>query len=240
MGETAENVAARYEVTRADQDAFALESHRRAVAAQDAGTFDREIVALEAPSLNGRRGETVVVEVDEGPRRDTTLERLAGLSPVFREGGSVTAGNSSQINDGAACLVVGSERAAERLGRAPLARIVATGGAGVDPAFMGIGPVPAAERALERAGLAVDDLDLVEINEAFAAQVLPSMRLLGIPHEKLNVNGGAIAIGHPLGASGARLVGTLAHELRERGGRYGLAALCIGVGQGLATVIEAA
>jgi acetyl-CoA acetyltransferase family protein len=240
MGETAENVAARYEVTRADQDAFALESHRRAVAAQDAGTFGREIVPLEAPSVNGRRGETVLVEVDEGPRRDTTLERLAGLSPAFREGGSVIAGNSSQINDGAACVVVGNERAAEQVGRAPLARIVATGRAGVDPAFMGIGPVPASKRALERAGLGVDDLDLVEINEAFAAQVLPSMRLLGVPHEKLNVNGGAIAIGHPLGASGARLVGTLAHELRERGGRYGLASLCIGVGQGLATVIEAA
>jgi 3-oxoadipyl-CoA thiolase len=238
MGETAENVVERYEVTRADQDAFALESHRRAVAAQDAGTFAREIVAVEAPAANGRRGETVLVELDEGPRRDTTLERLAKLRPVFREGGSVTAGNSSQINDGAACLVVGSERAAARLGRRPLARVVATGGAGVDPAFMGIGPVPASERALERAGLGVDDLDLVEINEAFAAQVLPSMRLLGVPHEKLNVNGGAIAIGHPLGASGARLVGTLAHELHERGGRYGLAALCIGVGQGLATVIE--
>jgi 3-oxoadipyl-CoA thiolase len=238
MGETAENVAERYEVTRADQDAFALESHRRAVAAQDAGTFAREIVAVEAPAANGRRGETAVVEVDEGPRRDTTLERLAGLKPAFREGGSVTAGNSSQINDGAACVVVGSKRAAERLGRHPLARVVATGGAGVDPAFMGIGPVPASQRALERASLGVDDLDLVEINEAFAAQVLPSMRLLGVPHEKLNVNGGAIAIGHPLGASGARLVGTLAHELRERGGRYGLASLCIGVGQGLATVIE--
>jgi 3-oxoadipyl-CoA thiolase len=239
MGETAENVAERYEVTRADQDAFALESHRRAVAAQDAGTLAREIVPLEAPSTNGRRGETVPVEVDEGPRRDSTLEKLAALRPVFRDGGSVTAGNSSQINDGAACVVVTSKRGAERLGRRPLARVVATGAAGVDPAYMGIGPVPASQRALERAGVEVDDLDLVEINEAFAAQVLPSMRMLGIPHEKLNVNGGAIAIGHPLGASGARLVGTLAHELHEREGRYGLAALCIGVGQGLATVIEA-
>ena len=238
MGETAENVAERHEVTRADQDAFALESHRRAVAAQDAGTFAREIVSVEAPAANGRRGEAVLVEVDEGPRRDTTLERLASLRPVFREGGSVTAGNSSQINDGAACVVVGSERGAERLGRRPLARVVASGAAGVDPAYMGIGPVPASQRALERAGLGVDELDLVEINEAFAAQVLPCMRMLGIPPEKLNVNGGAIAIGHPLGASGARLVGTLAHELQERGGRYGLAALCIGVGQGLATVIE--
>jgi 3-oxoadipyl-CoA thiolase len=239
MGETAENVAERYEVTRADQDAFAVESHRRAAAAQDAGTFAREIVPIEAPSANGRRGETVLVEADEGVRRDTTLEKLASLKPAFREGGSVTAGNASQINDGAACVVVASERAAERLGKAPLARVVATGGAGVDPAYMGVGPIPASRKALERAGLTIDDIDLVEINEAFAAQVLPCMRELGIPPEKLNVNGGAIAIGHPLGCSGARMVGSLAWELRERGLRYGLAALCIGVGQGLATIIEA-
>jgi acetyl-CoA acetyltransferase family protein len=239
MGETAENVAERYEVTRADQDAFAVDSHRRAAAAQDAGTFAREIVPVEAPSANGRRGETVLVEMDEGVRRDTTLEALAKLRPVFREGGTVTAGNASQINDGAACLVIGSEAAAEQLGKRPLARVVATGAAGVDPAFMGVAPVPATRRALERARLSIDDIDLVEINEAFAAQVLPCMRQLGIPHEKLNVNGGAIAIGHPLGASGARLVGTLAWELRERGLRYGLATLCIGVGQGLATIIEA-
>jgi 3-oxoadipyl-CoA thiolase len=239
MGETAENVAERYEVTRADQDAFAVESHRRAAAAQDAGTFAREIVPIEAPSANGRRGETVLVEADEGVRRDTTLEKLASLKPAFREGGSVTAGNASQINDGAACVVVASERAAERLGKAPLARVVATGGAGVDPAYMGVGPIPASRKALERAGLTIDDIDLIEINEAFAAQVLPCMRELGIPPEKLNVNGGAIAIGHPLGCSGARMVGSLAWELRERGLRYGLAALCIGVGQGLATIIEA-
>jgi acetyl-CoA acetyltransferase family protein len=201
MGETAENVAERYEVTRADQDRFALESHRRAVAAQDAGTFSREIVSVQVPSANGRRGaEPVPVEADEGPRRDTTLEKLAALRPVFREGGTVTAGNSSQINDGAACLVIGSERAAERLGKAPLARLVASGAAGLDPAFMGIGPVPATRRALERAEL---------------------------------------EIGHPLGATGARMVGTLAWELRERGLRYGLATLCIGVGQGLATIVEA-
>jgi len=235
MGETAENVAERYEVTRADQDAFALESHRRAVAAQDAGTFAREIVPLEV--ANGRR-DPATVEIDEGPRRDTTLDRLAKLKPVFREGGTVTAGNASQINDGAACLVVASEQGAERLGKRALARLVATGGAGVDPAFMGIAPVPASRKALERAGLTIDDIDLVEINEAFAAQVLPSARELGIPLEKLNVNGGAIAIGHPLGCTGARLVGTLAWELRERGLRYGLATLCIGVGQGLATIIE--
>ena len=235
MGETAENVAAHYEVTRADQDAFALESHRRAVAAQDAGTFAREIVPVEV--VNGRR-EPAKVEVDEGPRRDTTLERLAKLKPVFREGGTVTAGNASQINDGAACLVVASEQGAERLGKRALARVVATGGAGVDPAVMGIAPVPASRKALARADLTIDDIDLVEINEAFAAQVLPSARELGIPLEKLNVNGGAIAIGHPLGCTGARLVGTLAWELRERGLRYGLVTLCIGVGQGLATIIE--
>jgi len=237
MGETAENVAERYEVTRADQDRFALESHRRAVAARDEGRFDREVVSVQAPGA--RRGETAVVEADEGPRTDTTLESLAKLKPVFREGGTVTAGNASQINDGAACVVLASEDGADRLGKRPLARIVATGGAGVDPAYMGIGPIPASRKALERAGLGIEDMDLVEINEAFAAQVLPCMRELGIPHERLNVNGGAIAIGHPLGASGTRLLGTLAWELRERGLRYGLATLCIGVGQGLATVIEA-
>jgi acetyl-CoA C-acetyltransferase len=166
------------------------------------------------------------------------LERLANLKPIFRDGGTVTAGNSSSLNDGAACLVLASEQRAAELDREPLARIVATGSAGVDPAYMGIGPVPATRKALERAGLTVDDLDLVELNEAFASQVLASMRELGLDHDKLNVNGGAIAIGHPLGCSGARLLGTLAHELRRRGGRYGLATLCIGVGQGLAAVIE--
>ena len=237
MGETAENVAERYEVTRADQDSFALESHRRPWPHATTGRFDREVVSVQTPGA--RRGETAVVEADEGPRTDTTLESLAKLKPVFREGGTVTAGNASQINDGAACVVLASEDGADRLGKRPLARIVATGGAGVDPAYMGIGPIPASRKALERAGLGIEDMDLVEINEAFAAQVLPCMRELGIPHERLNVNGGAIAIGHPSGASGARLLGTLAWELRERGLRYGLATLCIGVGQGLATVIEA-
>jgi 3-oxoadipyl-CoA thiolase len=235
MGETAENVAQRHEVTRADQDRFALASHERAVAAWERGTFEREVVAIE---VGGNGSEPAPVTVDEGPRRDTTLERLAKLRPAFREGGTVTAGNSSQINDGAACLVVASERMTAELDAAPLARVVASGAAGVDPAYMGIGPVPAARRALERAGLQMADIDLVEINEAFAAQVLASARELDIPLERLNVNGGAIALGHPLGCSGARLVGTLAHELRERGLRYGLAALCIGVGQGLATIIE--
>jgi 3-oxoadipyl-CoA thiolase len=234
MGETGENVAERYEVTRADQDRFALRSHERAVAAREAGLFADEIVPIEAPV----NGEVKLVEHDEGPRSDTTLEKLAKLRPAFREGGTVTAGNASQLNDGAACVVVGTEEAARRLGREPLARIVATGAVGVDPAIMGVGPIGATRKALERAGLTIDDIDLVELNEAFASQVLASARELGIPVEKLNVNGGGISIGHPLGCSGARLVGTLAHELRRRGGRYGVATLCIGVGQGLATVIE--
>jgi 3-oxoadipyl-CoA thiolase len=235
MGETAENVAERYGVSREDQDAFALESHRRAVAAAEAGRLDDEIVTVEVPQP---KGDPVTIHADEGPRPDTTLERLAALRPIFREGGSVTAGNSSQINDGAACVVVASEERARELGREPLARIVSSAAAGVDPALMGIGPVPSTRRALERAGLEPKDIDLVELNEAFASQVLASMRELGFDHERLNVNGGAIALGHPLGCSGARLIGTLAHELRRRGARYGVATMCIGVGQGMAAVIE--
>jgi acetyl-CoA acetyltransferase family protein len=235
MGETAENVAERYSVSREDQDAFALESHRRAVAAAEAGRFDDEIVTVQVPQP---KGEPLTVHSDEGPRPDTSLEKLSRLQPIFREGGSVTAGNSSQINDGAACLVLSSEERAGRLGREPLARIVTSAAAGVDPGLMGVGPVPAVRKALDGAGLAVSDIDLVELNEAFAAQVLASMRALGFEHERLNVNGGAIAIGHPLGCSGARLLGTLAWELRRRGGRYGVATMCIGVGQGLAAVIE--
>ena len=235
MGETAENVAERYGVSREDQDGFALESHHRAVAAQEAGRFDEELVTVAAPQP---KGEPVVVHSDEGPRSDTTIERLARLKPAFREGGTVTAGNSSSLNDGAACLVIASEERARELGREPLARIVATGAAGVDPGYMGVGPVPATRKALARAGLEVDDLDLVELNEAFAAQVLASIRELGIPHEKLNVNGGAIALGHPLGQSGARLLTTLCWEMRRRGARRGLATMCIGVGQGLATIVE--
>jgi 3-oxoadipyl-CoA thiolase len=235
MGETAENVAQRYGVSREDQDVFALESHRRAVAAAGAGRFDDEIVPVDVPQP---KGDPVTVHADEGPRPDTSLERLSSLGTIFRVGGTVTAGNSSQINDGAACLVLATEERARELGREPLARIVASGAAGVDPGVMGIGPVPATRKALERAGLKPDDIDLVELNEAFAAQVLASMRDLGFEHDKLNVNGGAIALGHPLGCSGARLLGTLAWELRRRGGRYGLATMCIGVGQGLAAVIE--
>ena len=235
MGETAENVAERYGVSRADQDVFALASHGRAVAATDSGRFDDELVTVDVPQP---KGEPITVHADEGPRPDSSLERLTALPAAFREGGSVTAGNSSQISDGAACLVLGSEGSARELGRAPLARIVAADAAGVDPAVMGMGPVPAVRKALERAGLRIEDIDLVELNEAFASQVLACARELGIPHERLNVNGGAIALGHPLGCSGARLVGTLAWELRRRGARYGVATLCVGVGMGMAMVIE--
>jgi 3-oxoadipyl-CoA thiolase len=235
MGETGENVAERYGVSREDQDAFALESHRRAVAAAESGRLDDEIVTVDAPQP---KGDPVTIHSDEGPRPDTSLERLAALRPVFREGGTVTAGNSSQLNDGAACLVLASEEKAAELGRRPLARVVSSASAGVDPAYMGIGPVPSTRKALARAGLNARDIDLVELNEAFASQVLASMRELGFDHERVNVNGGAIAIGHPLGCSGARLVGTLAWELRRRGGRYGVATMCVGVGQGMAAVVE--
>jgi len=237
MGETAENVVERCGVTREEQDAFALTSQQRWAAAQEAGRFADEVVAISAPAA---RGEPVEVTVDEPPRPDTTLEKLATLKPAFRRDatGSVTAGNSSGINDGAAAVLVTSEARARELGWRPVARMLASAVAGVDPATMGLGPIPASRKALERAGLGVDDLDLVELNEAFAAQAIPCMRELGLDPEKVNVNGGAIAIGHPLGASGARLVATLLHEMRRRGARYGLATMCIGVGQGIATVWE--
>ena len=237
MGETAENVAERYAISRSDQDAFALRSHQRAVAAHEAGRLAEEIVPIEAPAPGGRR-EPVMVSADEGPRPDASLERLAALKPAFREGGSVTAGNASTLNDGAACVALASPERAAQLGREPLARIAASGVAGVDPAVMGIGPVPAIRKALAGAGLKLGDIDLIEINEAFAAQVLACVRELGIDEDRLNVNGGAIALGHPLGCSGARLMTTLVRELRRRGARYGIAALCIGAGQGLATVVE--
>jgi len=235
MGETGENVAERYGISREDQDAFALRSHQRAVAAREAGRFDEEIVAVQAPQ--GR--ETVSVEADEGPRADTSLEKLAKLRASFREGGTVTAGNASSLNDGAACLLLASEKGVEELGAEPLTRVVTTGVAGVDPAIMGVGPLKAVPHALRNAGLSLEQIDLVEINEAFASQVLACARELGIDEERLNVNGGAIALGHPLGCSGARLAGTLSRELRRRGGKYGIATLCVGVGQGLATVFEA-
>ena len=227
MGETGENVAERWSISREEQDAFALESQRRWAAADEAGRFAEELVPV---------GD---VERDEHPRPDTNAEKLAALKPAFREGGSLTAGNSSGINDGAAALVVASEEKAERLGSRPLGRFVGSAVAGVDPRVMGIGPVPAVRKLLERAGLDVNDLDLVELNEAFASQSLQVIRELGLDPERVNVNGGAIAIGHPLGMSGARLVVSLLHELRRREGRYGLATLCVGVGQGQAAIFEA-
>ena len=235
MGETGENVAERYGIGREDQDAFALRSHRRAVAAAEAGWLAEEIVPIEAP----RGRETVPIEADEGPRPDASPEKMAKLRPAFREGGTVTAGNASTLNDGAACLLVASEKGVEKLGAEPLARVLDVGVAGVDPAYMGIGPALAVPRALAASGLELEQIDLFELNEAFASQVLACARELGIDEERLNVNGGAIALGHPLGCSGARLAGTLVRELRRRGGRYGIATMCVGVGQGLATVFEA-
>ena len=236
MGETAENVAERYGIARSEQDRFALQSHARAVAAGAEGRFADELVPVEAPSADG--GDPVEVAADEGPRTDTSLEKLARLRPAFRDGGTVTAGNASTLNDGAACLVLASAERAAAIGARPLARIVSIGVAGVDPAYMGMGPVPAIRRALDAAGLGLDEIDLVEINEAFAAQVLACIGELGIEEERLNVNGGAIALGHPLGCSGARILTTLVWELRRRGARFGIAALCVGVGQGVATIVE--
>jgi acetyl-CoA acetyltransferase family protein len=232
---TAETVAAKYDISREDQDLFALRSHRQAVAAVSAGRFRDEIEPIEAP-VDART--TVQIEDDEGPRADTSLEALATLPSVFKEDGSVTAGNSSPMNDGAAALLLATETGLKSHGLTPMARIVSSAASGVHPDVMGIGPVPASEKALARAGIGRNDLDLVEINEAFASQAVASMRLLELDPDKVNVNGGAIAIGHPLGASGARILTTLAHELRRRQGRYGLATMCIGVGQGISTVIE--
>ena len=235
MGETAENVAERWSVDRAAQDAFALASQQKAIAAIEAGRFDDQIVPITVPS---RKGEPVVVGRDEHPRADTSAEALAKLRPAFREGGSVTAGNSSGINDGAsAVLVVEADRARE-LGLKPMARVLSTAVAGVDPAIMGYGPVPATRKALERAGITAEDLDLIELNEAFASQSIVCIDELGLDPARVNVNGGAIALGHPLGMSGGRLITMLTHELRRTGGRYGLATMCIGVGQGIATIVE--
>jgi 3-oxoadipyl-CoA thiolase len=238
MGETGENVAERYKVSREEQDRFALQSHQRAVAAREEGRFDEQIAPVEVPPKS-RREDPTTLSADEGPREDTSIEKLAKLKPAFREGGTVTAGNSSTLNDGAACLVLGSEEAAKELDRKPMARIVSIGVAGVDPAYMGIGPMIAIPRALERAGLELDQIDLIELNEAFASQVLACAEGLGIDEERLNVNGGAIALGHPLGCSGARLMTSLVWELKRRNARYGIATLCVGVGQGVATVVEA-
>jgi 3-oxoadipyl-CoA thiolase len=226
MGETGENVAERYDVSREDQDAFALRSQLRWAAAAEAGRFDDELVPV---------GE---VTRDEHPRTDTSAEKLGSLQPAFRAGGSVTAGNSSGLNDGAAALVIASEEKARELGIEPLGAFAGSAVAGVDPRVMGIGPVPAVRKLLERAKIAVGEIDLIELNEAFASQSIAVVRALGIDEEKVNVNGGAIAIGHPLGMSGARLAVTLLHELRRRGGRYGVATMCVGVGQGQAALFE--
>jgi 3-oxoadipyl-CoA thiolase len=233
MGETAERVAAMYEVSRADQDAFALRSHQRAVAAQKSGRLAEEIVPVMVPQ---RKGEAIQVSVDEGPRADTSLEALAKLRPAFAENGSVTAGNSSPLNDGATAMVLMSAAKAKERGLKPLARLVSAAPAGVNPNYMGIGPVPASTKALEPAGLHPREIDLVELNEAFASQSLACIRVLGLDEEKVNVNGGAIALGHPLGSSGARLVSTLVREMAHRDAEYGLATMCIGVGQGIASV----
>lgn len=235
MGATAEEVARRCGVSRAEQDAFAAESQRRAAAAVAAGRITEEIVPVEVPT---RGGEIAVVAVDEQPRPGTTIADLAALRPAFREGGTVTAGNSSSINDGAAALVVASQAFAEQRRSAPMARIVAYATAGVEPMVMGLGPIPAVQRTLDRAGWSVDDVDLFEINEAFAAQAIAVTRELGLDPARVNVHGGAIALGHPIGASGARILTTLLYALRHHGGQRGVAALCIGGGQGIAMAIE--
>jgi acetyl-CoA acetyltransferase family protein len=226
MGETAENVAERYRITREEQDAFALSSQQKTKAALERRVFAAEIVAL--PEL----------AADEHPRPQTTAADLARLKPAFKSGGTVTAGNSSGINDGAAALLLCSAAVAAKNGWQPLGRVVTSAVAGVDPAFMGLGPIPATRKALARAHLTIDDLDVYEINEAFASQSIACMRDLKMDPAKTNVNGGAIALGHPLGCSGARLAGTVLHELRRRQGRYALATMCIGVGQGIATIFE--
>jgi 3-oxoadipyl-CoA thiolase len=241
MGETAENIREeRPAITREEQDAFALESHRRAVAAIESGRFAEEIVPVSVPQ---RKGDPVIVDHDERPRKDTSLESLARLRPAFRQGGTVTAGNASGINDGAAAVLLMSAERAKQLGLKPWARVVASAAAGVEPRTMGYGPIPATRKALRRAGLDVGQIGLVELNEAFAVQALAVMKELGLRHDITNVNGGAVALGHPLGCSGARILCTLVHEMRRRAASaprpfYGLATLCVGVGQGEATIVE--
>ncbi len=238
MGETAEIIGREYGITRAAQDEFALESHRRAIAARDEGRFKEEIVPVEVPQ---RKGDAIVIDQDEPPRPDTSLEALGRLRPAFvKEEGTVTAGNSSGVNDGASAVLIASKEAVEELGWQPLARVVTSAVAGVEPRRMGVGPVFATLKALDRAGLSIDDIDLIELNEAFAAQSLACIKELGLDLAKVNVNGGAIALGHPLGCSGARILTTLVHELSRREERFGLATMCIGVGQGIATIVERA
>ncbi len=235
MGVTAENIVAKFSVSREAQDEFAAQSQRRAQAAIAAGLFDEEIVPVMVPQ---KKGEAVDFKVDEYPRAGTTADKLAGLRPAFQKDGTVTAGNASGINDGAAALVVASEQRARLMELAPIAKIVSYATAGVDPRYMGMGPVPAIERALEKAGLALKDIELFELNEAFAAQSLAVLNELGLDSSRVNVNGGAITLGHPIGASGARILVTLLHEMRRRDARRGLAALCIGGGQGIAMIVE--
>jgi acetyl-CoA C-acetyltransferase/3-oxo-5,6-didehydrosuberyl-CoA/3-oxoadipyl-CoA thiolase len=234
-GETAENVAEKCQVSRKDQDSFALESHLRAVRAQEEGILKDEIVPVEIPQ---RRGNVVVHDKDEGPRSDTSMEKLSALKTSFREKGTVTAGNSSPLSDGAAVLLLTTEEKAKSLRLKPLVRIVASAVAGVHPSYFGMGPVPATHKALKRAGLSMDKIDLIELNEAFASQALACIRELGMDPNKVNVKGGAIALGHPLGCSGARIMTTLIHEMKRRGSQYGLATMCIGVGQGISTIVE--
>jgi 3-oxoadipyl-CoA thiolase len=236
MGETAENIyEQRPEITREEQDRFAYESQMKAKAAIESGRFKDEIVPVTIPQ---RKGDPIVVDTDEHPRPDTTLEVLAKLRPAFRKNGTVTAGNASGLNDGAAAVLLTTPERAKELDLKPMVRILAGAAAGVDPRTMGLGPIPATRKALKRAGLTIDQIDLVELNEAFAVQSIACARELGIPSEKLNVNGGAIALGHPLGCSGARIVTTLVHEMKRRGSRYGLATMCVGVGQGEAMIVE--
>jgi len=237
MGDTAENVARRYGLTRQEQDEFALETQKKWGAADAAGKFKDELVPVVIPQ---RKGDPIVVDRDEFPRPDVTMEQLAKLPAAFQKDGTVTAGNSSGINDGAAAVLLMEAETAKRLGYKPLVRIVASAVAGCDPSYMGLGPIPAIRKVLERSGLKIEDIDLFEINEAFAAQSIPCIRELGIDPAKVNVNGGSIAIGHPLGSTGARITATLVHEMKRRGSRYGLVSLCIGVGQGIATIVERA
>jgi 3-oxoadipyl-CoA thiolase len=237
LGMTAERVAEKYDVKRADQDRFALTSHERAVAAHVSDRFKEEIEPIDAP-VDYRRRRSIPVTADEGPRPDTSHEALAALDPVFKKDGTVTAGNSSPMSDGAAALLLATEDGLDRHGLTPMARLVSSAAAGVHPDYMGIGPVPSSQKALDRAGIGSKDLDLIELNEAFASQAIASLRALDLDPARVNVNGGAIALGHPLGASGARIVTTLVHELAKQGGRFGLATMCIGVGQGVAAVVE--
>jgi acetyl-CoA acetyltransferase family protein len=241
MGETAEAVAEKMKVSREAQDELALASQRRAGKAIASGRFAREIVPVPLPpGPKADGGKPVAITVDEHPQPETTMEQLAKLKPAFKKTGTVTAGNSSGLNDGAAAVLLASEKAVRELGLTPMARYVAAAAAGVEPSYMGLGPIPASRLALKRAGIQASELDVIELNEAFAAQAVPCITELGLDPERVNPNGGAIALGHPLGCSGARLVGTLIHELAVRKARWGLASMCIGVGQGIALVVERA